>query len=195
MYCLFCVVLCIVCVQMCTVLLPPGGYPIAVNKYTVSFSHYIHWAILGPHSIGCATPLQRDFSSMCTPHWSGAYIITTIKVTQTFVRQIPKAVPQSNFALLNGQTYKHLSGSSTTRCWLRSQKTSNRVLLEINLIDKINKTRNTWEGKELLMSDTITIRSPWTEVYNRTTFGPDTLYPRRECRGRDPTNYTTYLSL
>ena len=33
MYCLFCVVLCIVCVYMCTVLLPPGGYPIAVNKY------------------------------------------------------------------------------------------------------------------------------------------------------------------
>ena len=34
MYCLFCVVLCIVCVNVyCTVLLPPGGYPIAVNKY------------------------------------------------------------------------------------------------------------------------------------------------------------------
>jgi hypothetical protein len=33
MYCLFCVVLCIVCVYVCTVLLPPGGYPIAVNKY------------------------------------------------------------------------------------------------------------------------------------------------------------------
>ena len=32
---LFCVVLCIVCVQMCTVLLPPGGYPIAVNKYII----------------------------------------------------------------------------------------------------------------------------------------------------------------
>jgi hypothetical protein len=35
MYCLFCVVLCIVCVHMCTVLLPPGGYPIAV-KYIIS---------------------------------------------------------------------------------------------------------------------------------------------------------------
>jgi hypothetical protein len=33
MYCLFCDVLCIVYVYMCTVLLPPGGYPIAVNKY------------------------------------------------------------------------------------------------------------------------------------------------------------------
>ena len=36
MYCLFCVVLCIVCVYMCTVLLPPGGYPIAV-KYIISY--------------------------------------------------------------------------------------------------------------------------------------------------------------
>jgi hypothetical protein len=35
MYYLFCVVLCIVCVCMCTVLLPPGGYPIAV-KYIIS---------------------------------------------------------------------------------------------------------------------------------------------------------------
>ena len=31
LYCLFCVVLCIVCVYMCTELLPPGGYPIAIN--------------------------------------------------------------------------------------------------------------------------------------------------------------------
>jgi len=30
-----CVVLCIVCVQKCTVLLPPGVNPIAVNKYRV----------------------------------------------------------------------------------------------------------------------------------------------------------------
>jgi hypothetical protein len=34
-YCLFCVVLCIICMHMCTVLLSPGGYPIAV-KYRVS---------------------------------------------------------------------------------------------------------------------------------------------------------------
>ena len=34
--CLFCVVLCIVCVYMCTQLLPPGGYPIAV-KHIVSY--------------------------------------------------------------------------------------------------------------------------------------------------------------
>jgi hypothetical protein len=36
MYCLFCVFLCVVCVQMCTVLLPPGGYSISVNKFIIS---------------------------------------------------------------------------------------------------------------------------------------------------------------
>jgi len=30
----YCVCVC-VCVQMCTVLLPPGGYPIAVKKYII----------------------------------------------------------------------------------------------------------------------------------------------------------------
>jgi hypothetical protein len=33
----YCDVLCIVCVYMCTVLLPPGGYPISVNKYIISY--------------------------------------------------------------------------------------------------------------------------------------------------------------
>jgi len=37
MYCLFCDVFCIVFVYMCTELLPPGGYPIAVNKYIISY--------------------------------------------------------------------------------------------------------------------------------------------------------------
>ena len=37
LYIVFFLVLCIVCVYMCTVLLPPGGYPIAVNKYIVSY--------------------------------------------------------------------------------------------------------------------------------------------------------------
>jgi hypothetical protein len=39
-YWLFCDVLCIVCVYMCTVLLPPGGYPIAV-KYIIYIITYI----------------------------------------------------------------------------------------------------------------------------------------------------------
>jgi hypothetical protein len=37
-----CVVLCIVCVQMCTVLLPPGVNPIAVNKYIISYHISYH---------------------------------------------------------------------------------------------------------------------------------------------------------
>ena len=39
-----CVVLCTVCVQTCTVLLPPGVNPIAVNKYIVS-CHIIYHVI------------------------------------------------------------------------------------------------------------------------------------------------------
>ena len=34
-----CVVLCTVCVWMCTVLLPPGVNPIAVNRYIISYHH------------------------------------------------------------------------------------------------------------------------------------------------------------
>jgi hypothetical protein len=40
MYCLFRVFLCIVCVYMCTELLPPGGYPVAV-KYIISYTMYL----------------------------------------------------------------------------------------------------------------------------------------------------------
>ena len=40
-YCLFCAVLCIVCVYICTVLLPPGGYTIAV-KYIISHRIIYH---------------------------------------------------------------------------------------------------------------------------------------------------------
>jgi len=42
MYCLFCDVLCIVCVYTCTVLLPPGGYPIAV-KYIINIINYYYY--------------------------------------------------------------------------------------------------------------------------------------------------------
>jgi len=48
---LFCVVLCIVCVYMCTVLLPLGGYPIAVNKYIISSYHIISYHIISYHII------------------------------------------------------------------------------------------------------------------------------------------------
>jgi hypothetical protein len=45
MYCLFCDVPCNVCVYMCTVLLPPGGNPIAV-KYIISYRIIYHIIIL-----------------------------------------------------------------------------------------------------------------------------------------------------
>jgi hypothetical protein len=38
-----CVVLCIVCVYMCTVLLPPGGYPIAVNGCIITCLKVTKW--------------------------------------------------------------------------------------------------------------------------------------------------------
>jgi hypothetical protein len=45
MYYLFCVVLCTVCMYMCTVLLPPGGYAIAVNKYNHIICHVMSYHI------------------------------------------------------------------------------------------------------------------------------------------------------
>jgi hypothetical protein len=45
MYWLFCDLLSIVCVYMCTVLLPPGGYPIAVSKY-ISYHNKWMWTKL-----------------------------------------------------------------------------------------------------------------------------------------------------
>ena len=48
MYWLFCDLLSVVCVYMCTVLLPPGGYPIAV-KYIISciWKHILLVAFFG----------------------------------------------------------------------------------------------------------------------------------------------------
>ena len=65
MHCLFCDVLCIVCVYMCTELLPPGGYPIAVKyiisyiisciiSYTISYHIYIYEIKAAVHDIVCA---------------------------------------------------------------------------------------------------------------------------------------------
>jgi hypothetical protein len=42
MYCFFFVILCIVWVYMCTELLPPNGYPTAVNKYIISYHRINH---------------------------------------------------------------------------------------------------------------------------------------------------------
>ena len=39
--------MCIVSVYMCTVLLPPGGYPIAVNKYIYIYIYIYTYFFLG----------------------------------------------------------------------------------------------------------------------------------------------------
>jgi len=47
----FCDVPCIVCVYMCTVLLPPGGYPIAVKYMIYIISNHIIYHIIPYHTI------------------------------------------------------------------------------------------------------------------------------------------------
>ena len=56
LFSLLCVVLCIVCVYMCTVLLPPGGYPIAVNRYISLTYHIISYHIISTPGIMLAVP-------------------------------------------------------------------------------------------------------------------------------------------
>jgi len=58
MYCLFCVVLCIVCVYVCTVLLPPGGYPAAVYKHIISIR------MCRSNVVGIATRLRAGRSEV-----------------------------------------------------------------------------------------------------------------------------------
>jgi len=55
-YCLFCDILCIVCVYVCTELLPPGGYPIAV-KYIM----FVYMCVLN-YCHRVATQLQLNIS-------------------------------------------------------------------------------------------------------------------------------------
>jgi len=65
LYVLFCVVLYIVCVYMCTELLPPGGYPIAVNKYIIPYRdvsvHISHCTAVHSHSTYRTAFTQSDF--------------------------------------------------------------------------------------------------------------------------------------
>jgi hypothetical protein len=46
MYYLFCDIVCIVCVYMRTELLPPGGYPIAVNPLNAELNPICHLLVL-----------------------------------------------------------------------------------------------------------------------------------------------------
>jgi len=63
MYCLFCVVLCIVCVYMCTVLLAPGGYPIAVKYIIYITSHHITSRHVTSHHITSHHIMSRHITS------------------------------------------------------------------------------------------------------------------------------------
>jgi hypothetical protein len=49
-------------VHMCTVLLPPGGYPIAVNKYIISY-HIISYHIISYHIINSSLFTSRSTKS------------------------------------------------------------------------------------------------------------------------------------
>jgi len=56
MYCLFCIVLCIVCVYMCTVLLPPGDNPVALNKYIIII---ILYGLITQKTVIWTTPARK----------------------------------------------------------------------------------------------------------------------------------------
>jgi len=80
MYCLFCVVLCIVCEYICTELLPPGGYPIAVK-------HIIPYYLLVPMwSEVMLILLVVNYFSLLPNTWEincNMYFITTSTNTPT----------------------------------------------------------------------------------------------------------------
>ena len=78
MYCLFFEVLCIVCVYMCTVLLPPGGYPIAV-KYIISnhiISYHISYHIISYHIISYHIISYHIISYIISYHIISYHIIS-----------------------------------------------------------------------------------------------------------------------
>ena len=80
-----CVVLCIVCVYMCTVLMPPGVNPIAVNKYIVSY-HIM--SCINYHIISyLLSVLHLPLSLTCSvSYW--ATVMETNKREYIFIRVI-----------------------------------------------------------------------------------------------------------
>jgi len=68
MYCLFCDVLCIVCVYMCTVLLPPGGYPITVKHITRYDRIFLCSSTLSNTSSFLTRSVQLIFSILLQHH-------------------------------------------------------------------------------------------------------------------------------
>ena len=88
------VVLCIVCVYMCTVLLPPGVNPTAVNKYVnidVSFSESGFWTATVLHTVfWTATVLHTVFWTATVVHtvfWT-ATVVHTVFWTATVLHTV-----------------------------------------------------------------------------------------------------------
>jgi hypothetical protein len=73
MYFLFYVVLCIVSVYMCTVLLPPGGYSIAVNKYIIS--HHIIYLFSDKAYTACQTCRPAEATPLLLQVYDKNYIV------------------------------------------------------------------------------------------------------------------------
>ena len=84
----FCVVLCIVCVYMCTELLPPGGYPIAV-KYIIS--------CFGGLEVVC-WPLVPKFAGSNPAEAVGFLRAKKILSTPSFGGEVKPSVPCRRFA-------------------------------------------------------------------------------------------------
>jgi hypothetical protein len=78
MYCLFCFILCIVCVHMCTVLLSPGGYPIAV-KYIISYITYHISYLQKKRNLSENACSQHSLADNCVPI-SSFYVYSFCKV-------------------------------------------------------------------------------------------------------------------
>ena len=88
MYCLFCAVLWIVCVYMCSELLPPGGYPIAV-KYIISH-HIWNSTCLGRHTAHHQEPKTALAARLwfCTRgRLLDVYLLDAVSVQQPHVQQ------------------------------------------------------------------------------------------------------------
>jgi hypothetical protein len=100
MYCLFCVVLCIVCVHMCTELLPPGGYPIAV-KYIVSY-HIIIRALLNIPIFCHLAPFHgcdlNNFpaANNLIPTTSVSICVQSFNVENKFSKSLPQATKSTH---------------------------------------------------------------------------------------------------
>jgi hypothetical protein len=144
MYCLFCAVLCIVCVYMCTVLLPPSGYPVAV-KYIISYHGYTNALQC---SVICTLPILicmlllelRDpiafLTKLTVGHsvtcFHGFYVAGRFITDFLTTRRPNKQTNKCN--LRSSSVYSSLlssCGGTRWRSWLRHCATSRKVASSI----------------------------------------------------------------